>query len=312
MRPPTASPEPIGARGLRAILAAPEPSLTTLEAWLEARDAWPAPPAAAWDLAIEAAVASDRLAFAFASGFEAALRRLTGEAAIGLGATEEGGPHPRAIQTRARPDGSGYRLDGVKRFVTLGPVARAFWVIARRGEQADGRPELVAVRLAADHPGLRVEPLPPAPMVPELPHARLVLEQVHVDADAFVAGDGYTGVLRPFRTVEDVFVHGAVAARLAADGLRHGWPEPLVEALLAVVAGLTPLSEADPSAPETHLALAGVLAGLEAQLDAIDDAMGRSPAALAERWARDRSLMRVAEGARRARRARAWERRRGG
>src|SRR5262245_6416593 len=51
--------------------------------------------------------ASDRLGFAFATGYQAALVALCPELPAdhvsGLCATEEGGNHPRAIQTRLTP-----------------------------------------------------------------------------------------------------------------------------------------------------------------------------------------------------------------
>ncbi len=76
--------------------------------------------------------ASDRLGFAFASGYQAAAERMFGAGRkTALCATEAGGNHPRRIQTTLL-DG---RVTGEKTFVTLGTHADRLAVVARVGER---------------------------------------------------------------------------------------------------------------------------------------------------------------------------------
>lgn len=107
-------------------------------------------------------VGADRLGVAFREGYAAALRALVpglpeGEV-VALAATEEGGGHPKAIQTRFS-DG---KVTGRKTFVTMGTVADRVLVVAREaggGEAEEGRLRVVSV--TARQPGVVVRPLPP-------------------------------------------------------------------------------------------------------------------------------------------------------
>ena len=70
--------------------------------------------------------AADRPAYAFASGYQEALRRLVPDAGrhpLSLCATEAGGAHPRAIHTTLEPEDRGWRISGHKQWATLGPHA---------------------------------------------------------------------------------------------------------------------------------------------------------------------------------------------
>ena len=91
---------------------------------------WPAyrALAATWknpmDRAIVAGFSSDRVAWAFASGYQCALAALfpslPEDALAALCVTEEKGNHPRAIHTTLGRTAPGWRLDGAKRWTTLG------------------------------------------------------------------------------------------------------------------------------------------------------------------------------------------------
>src|SRR5262245_60367021 len=84
--------------------------------------------------AAAAGFAADRLGYAFAGGYRAALARLVpavrGNAC--LCATEPGGAHPRYIKAALErlPDADAYRLDGTKTWVTLGTEADELLVVA--------------------------------------------------------------------------------------------------------------------------------------------------------------------------------------
>jgi alkylation response protein AidB-like acyl-CoA dehydrogenase len=241
--------------------------------------------------------AADRLGLAFAAGYQAALEALVpgapGEARA-LCATEEGGAHPRAIRTTLERDTEGRLwIRGRKRWATLATEAEALLVVASVGTDA-------AVRIA---------PMPATPFAPEIQHAEIEIDAA-VEEDAVLEGDGYDMYLKPFRTLEDVHVHGATLGYLVGVGRRSGWPEAALERLAAAIVGAQAIAAAPPEAPETHAALAGLLALTR---DVAGDAALWERVAPEERarWARDQGLLAVAGRAREARRARAWERLRG-
>src|SRR5690606_29810859 len=150
-----------------------------------------------------------------------------------------------------------------------------------------------------------IEPLPPAPFVPEIPHAKVRFEGVR-DFEA-LEGDGWADYVRPFRTVEDMHVHAAALAWLAASARRHDWPREIVERALAVLLSLRELSLADPSSADAHLALGGAIALSRALVAELEPLWDRAPEQERARWRRDRALLDVAGKARAQRLERAWQ-----
>jgi alkylation response protein AidB-like acyl-CoA dehydrogenase len=295
-----------------------------LKACSEAR---PCPDVAAWwprhreiaavwrnplDRAIAGGFAADRLGWAFASGYQAALHALfpalPEDRICALCVTEAEGTHPRAIKSTLTRSAGGWRLDGAKRWTTLGPSGALFLVAARDAAVSGERIALRVARVPADAPGVTVEPMADVRFVPEVPHARLRFENVPVAADALLPGDGYEEYVKRFRTVEDIHVHAAVLSYLAREARARAWPRGWVERAAAALHVLRALAQEDPSLPATHVALAGALANgsaLVAEADSHWDATNDEGAA---RWRRDRELLAVAGAAREQRTARAWER----
>lgn len=254
--------------------------------------------------AIAAAARMDRLGYAFASGYQAALSALypglTGSCA--LAATEEGGAHPRAINSSLR-DG---KVSGKKVWCTLSPVASEVLVVARTGEDESARPILKVARVRLDRAGVRIEPMPDAPFVPEIPHATVVFDAAAVEE--IFPGDGYSDYLKPFRTIEDIHVLAAALAHLSARGLREKWDLEVVEDLLGSLSSVIGLSVLPVGSPVTHLALAGAWRAASALFSRLDPLIAARGGDQAARWARDRPLFSVAQRARDARRAAARER----
>ncbi len=289
----------------------------SLDALLSPGAAWPHEGVAAWwaraaplvmrrapaDAAIALGASADRLAYAFAGGYVAALNALLPDRdpsrTAALCATEAAGVHPKAIATTF----DGARVDGVKTFVTLADAAEDLLVLATEGVGDDGRPRLALVRVDAKAPGVTLTALPATPFVPEIGHASVRLEGA---AATRLPGDGWADYVRPFRTIEDIHVHLAALAVVVAMGRRHAALDAAaLERALASIAALSTLATEDPSSPSTHLALAGVIEASETVVDALDlDALPDEDRA---RWRRDRALLAVAGKARAARRARARE-----
>ncbi len=288
-------------------------SCESVEAWwprhIEIARNWPTP----IDRAMAGGHAADRLGWAFASGYQAALRALVptlpedGMAAFCV--TEAEGNTPRAIRSSLKRDAAGFVLDGSKRWTTLGPSGGLF-LVAARDEAACG--ERVALRIAqvdSSAPGVRVESMPPTRFVPEVPHAQLHFEGVRVAPEDLLPGDGYDLYVKRFRTVEDLHVNAAMLAYLVREAGRLAWPRDWIERTIAVLVAERGLALDDPAHPAVHIALAGALAlgtTLVGEAEANWAKNADDPAFA--RWQRDRELLGVAGKARAVRIQRAWER----
>jgi hypothetical protein len=266
--------------------------------------------AAPYDRAAAGGRLADRLGYAFASGYEAALRALVPsmpeDAVAGFSVTEERGAHPRAIEAALVPVPGGYRLTGKKRWGTMATLADVLVVVAKAGESADGRPMLRAVLLPADARGLRITAMPETAFVPEVPHAELFFEDVPVDEAALLPGDGYSDYVKPFRSVEDLHVNAALLGYLLSVALRNGWSDTLISRAIAVLACGRALASLDPRRAETHVALAGFLDQARALADEAESSWPQVSDTERERWYRDRVLTQVASKARQQRRERAF------
>jgi acyl-CoA dehydrogenase len=256
---------------------------------------------------------ADRVAWAFASGYQAALRAIfqdvPGDRICALCVTESDGNSPKSIKSTLRESGGAWLLTGSKRWTTLGLDGALFFVAARDEAASGKRPAIKLVRVASSSPGLKIEVMPPTRFVPEVPHAQLQFENLTIKETDILDGDGYDLYVKPFRTVEDIHVQAAVLSYLMREGQRLSWPHGWLERLSALLASLGKLSDMPASHAETHVALAGALAiaaGLVAEADVLWDRVAEDPAAA--RWRRDRALLDVAAKARAARTERAWQR----
>lgn len=273
----------------------PEPCQSLAE-WNGRECDWESPA----DRALAGGFAADRLGYAFAAGYQAAIEQLLGERlpTAAVCATERGGATPQAIETTL----SEGRLNGLKTFVTGAQEAKLLVVFASLGRDDQGLNRLRAVKLPAHRLGISLKKAPPTPFVPEIPHAQAHFEQVHVEEAEQLPGDGYTDYLKPFRTVEDIHVHLALTGWLVQVGRRKKWAEPCMEQLLALLVGLRGLAGACPSEPSVHLALQGSFSLLTEFLEQQQDWLLEN----APFWSRDRALLRVAQGVRTRRTAVAW------
>lgn len=293
------------------------PATDTLAQWLPGWQQRVAGGADAMTLALEGGFAADRMAWAFAAGYQAALRALLPGCAphevLALCLTEAGGNRPRDLRCTATPQpGGGWRVQGHKSWATFGPAATTLLVVAVQppepGEAATSHPRLLALRVAPGLPGVQVHGQAPTGLVPELPHATLSLDTL-LPPEARLPGDGFTHYGKPFRTLEDQYVSAAVLAWLLREARARQWPPELRERLAATLAALAAVAASAPEAPATHVALAGALhwaRALHAELHPLWAATPDDPAS--QRWQRDAKLLGVAGTARAARAARAWER----
>ena len=304
-------------RSLHLVLASapdPEPIAATDAFWQRHRAVALLEPLSI-DQAILGGFSADRVGYAFASGYQAALHALVPDLphdeVASLCVTERGGGHPRAIETRLEADparAGAYRLTGKKRWATLSGEAGILLVAASTGTDELGKNRLRLVRVDSAAPGVRRVPMPEAPFTPELGHDEVELSGVAVaEADLF-PGDGFARYVRPFRTIEDVHVTAAIFAYLIREIRLHALPAALCERFAGLLVALRALAAADPSAPDAHVALAGVLELSRGPIDELDRIWSRTESPAHARWERDRLLLSVASSVRERRRARAWER----
>ena len=245
----------------------------------------------------ELAVAGGRLlatpGLAVMVGYQAALRMLWPSAPLSLGAlcaTEQRSLRPADMQTRL----NGLRLSGRKDFVTAGDAAD-WLLVAARSEDPGDDPRLSLAVIYPDEPGVRVEQLPAIPLMPDISHGRLFLDNALCE---LLAGDGWDAYVKPFRTLEDIYVLSAMSAWLYGVGDDCAWPQSLQLRLLALLAGCAEVSRQAPSHPAGHVLLGGLFAQFESLKTEINEALAEGPSEWAAMWQRDQAVMDLAAGAR--------------
>ncbi|HHS7811463.1 acyl-CoA dehydrogenase family protein [Pseudomonas putida] len=237
---------------------------------------------------------------AFLVGYQAALRMLWPSAPPSLGAlcaTEQRSLRPADMQTRL----TDLRLNGRKDFVTAGDAAD-WLLVAARSEEPGETPRLSLAVVYPGEPGVRVEKLPALPLMPDISHGRLHLEGALCE---LLAGDGWDAYVKPFRSLEDVYVLSAMTAWLYGVGQDSGWSQPLLLRLLALLAGCAEASRQPPNNPAGHVLLGGLFAQFDALKGEIDQALAEGRPEWAQMWQRDQGVMQLAAGARAKRLAKA-------
>lgn len=237
---------------------------------------------------------------AFLVGYQAALRMLWPSAPQSLGAlcaTERRSLRPADMQTRLED----LRLQGRKDFVTAGDAAD--WLLVAARSEAPG--ERAALRLTvvyAGEPGVKVQTLPAIALMPEISHGCLLLENA---ACELLAGDGWDAYVKPFRTLEDIYVLSAMLAWLYGVGQDSGWPQPLQLQLLGLLAGCAEVSRQNPSLSGGHILLGGLFTQFQVLRPEIDAAFANGPERWRSQWSRDQALLDLAASAREQRLAKA-------
>ena len=297
----------------RAIDTAPVDNLTNFTTKYE-REA--APFVLPIDRAVAGGFLADRVGYAFAAGYGAALSRLVpgflpGKIAA-LCVTETGGGHPRAIETRlvgagqTRGGAASWSLSGSKRFVTAALEAELLYVAASTGIGVDGKNRIKIVRVSRDAPGVTITAMADLPFVPEISHGVVTLSDVAVRDKDILAGDGYLDYIKPFRTIEDIHVFGAIAGYLCRIASVFSWPHEVLEELLTLIVAIRALAKEEPLSAAVHIALGGLEVLFSRFFEKTDPLWAGVDPETRSRWLRDRVLLTVAGKAREARRAAAW------
>jgi len=166
---------------------------------------------------------------------------------VAIAISEPGvGAHPKHLTTRAEPVGEGWRITGEKAWVSNGPHAGVFIVLAITAEAA-GRKRYGAFLVPRDTPGLSVKETEAFRALPPSRHCGLVLDGCVVSRDALLGppGEAYEDMALTFRDVEDAVGLSGLAGACRFLAGRLG----------------------DPSGPEAALSR-GALVALTAMLEA--------------------------------------------
>jgi alkylation response protein AidB-like acyl-CoA dehydrogenase len=254
------------------------------------------PQAAPLELAILGGYQAATPGLAFLAGYQAALRALWPEAPDSLGAfcvTEQRSLRAADMRSRLGEDG----LSGRKDFVTGG--AAACWLLVSARVEAEGEsPRLAMLQVDSDACGVVLEPGPALPLLPDIPHARVLFNAAPARQ---LAGDGWTDYVKPFRSLEDLHVMAAICAWAYGAGVRLQWQQALRLRLLAVLAGCAGVAGNALHSATGHLALAAVSDSFAALRGELDQAFAAGPTDLAQQWQRDQRVLDLAQGARQAR-----------
>ncbi len=256
---------------------------------------------APFELAVLGGRAMATPGLAFLVGYQAALRVLWPSAPAGLGAlcaTERRSVRPADMQVRLE----GLRLTGDKDFVTAGLDAEWLLVAARSEGQGEA-PRLSLAVVYPGEPGVTLEALPTLPLMPEVGHGRLRLQQA---ACELLAGDGWDAYVKPFRALEDLYVLAALTAWLYGVGQECAWPQELRLRLMALLAGCAQGSQQCADSVACHLLLGGLFSQFQELRGAIDKALLAGPEQWAQLWQRDQGVLALATAAREKRLAKAW------
>jgi acyl-CoA dehydrogenase len=176
-----------------------------------------------------------------------------GTATLAVAISEPGaGAHPKHLKSTATRLAGGWRLDGEKAYVTNGPIAAVFLVLAVSAVEA-GRKRFSAFLVPRDTPGLSLVPGPEVDFLRPSPHCGLALDGCVVPAAALLGAEGgaFEAMSIPFRAVED-----AAAGGKTVGAVRH-----LIDRAAAAAAGLR--GEARDAAAVELGGLAGLATALE-------------------------------------------------
>ncbi|HLJ06681.1 MAG TPA: acyl-CoA dehydrogenase family protein [Acetobacteraceae bacterium] len=142
----------------------------------------------------------------FIGGFATAAQRDAWQSRVVSVAISEPrvGAHPKLLTTHAKPHGDGFRITGEKAWVTNGPLADVFIVLAITSVEA-GRKRYSMFLVARDTPGLSIDEAEQYRALAPSRHCGVKLDDCYVPSSALLGslGAAYEAMALPFRDVED-------------------------------------------------------------------------------------------------------------
>ncbi len=141
----------------------------------------------------------------------------SGELTACLAVSEPGtGAHPKHLKTTAYREGGRFYLNGEKTYLTNGPIAELFVVIAVTGASNSCK-SFTAFLVPRGTLGLSLtEPLD-MPFLKDVPHCGIKLENCVLDESHVLGTEGtaYKDMVIPFRELEDIYMAGLITGGAA-------------------------------------------------------------------------------------------------
>lgn len=138
-----------------------------------------------------------------------------GNTTVSFAASEPGvGAHPKHINLSGERDNADFILTGEKTYISNGPIAGCFIIIAVTAREGD-RKKFTAFLTDRDTPGFSLTPLDVG-WLKSSPHCGLRLEGCRVPETAIIGNPGaaYGDIVLPFRPLEDALMTGLIAGGL--------------------------------------------------------------------------------------------------
>lgn len=267
------------------------------------------------DRAILLGIKSDRVAYAFVSGFYTALHfmfpGLDPRKFTAFCVTEKSGNRPLDIQSKLTPreeesNGETFVLNGHKTFITGATEADAILVAVSLGKDKKGKSKIKLIKLDRDKKGIEIKALEPFPFVPEIEHGEVRFKEVIVVQEEILPGDGYIKYVKPFRIIEEIHVIAALLGYLAKIVIHYKWDKSFLEQLGALILSLKALVERDLSDPSTHIGFSGFWQLFKSFLESMESQWALKQDKHYQNWVRDKSILKIAEKARQVRLKKAW------
>jgi len=150
---------------------------------------------------------------------------LNGDSLCALAISEPNvGAHPKHLSCNAVKQGESYVLNGEKAFVSHGPYADRFIVLAIT-EQTQARKHFSAFLVPANSTGLQRMPPQPVKGLQPSSHCNIVFTDCHIPAATLIgtAGQAFEEISLPMRTLEDSLMLAPIAGAMQAqlDYLAH-------------------------------------------------------------------------------------------
>ncbi|MCX5849528.1 MAG: acyl-CoA/acyl-ACP dehydrogenase [Deltaproteobacteria bacterium] len=128
------------------------------------------------------------------------------------------GARPKLLTSTAVPDGNCYKINGEKTYLTNGPVAGLFIVIAITGEDQQQK-KFSAFLVSDSEDGLSVSPQMKLDFLKSSPHGGVKLRDCRVPASSMLGekDTAYTDIVIPFSDVENIVMMGAATGGMGAE-----------------------------------------------------------------------------------------------
>ena len=145
-------------------------------------------------------------------------RILSGQSLCALAISEPNvGAHPKYLRCSATQCSQGYTLNGEKAFVSHGPYADRFIVLAIT-EQTQSRKYFSAFLVTAKTSGLQRMPAQPTKGLQPSSHCNIVFKDCQIPSSSLIGtvGHAFEEISLPMRTLEDSLMLGPIAGAMQA------------------------------------------------------------------------------------------------